>query len=215
MFWALPKKHVYMAVGYHCQLIMVFPELDVVAVTTARDFCPFSRLADAISGAVKSEAALPPDSAGANLLAKAIGIASTEKPTAVGVMSELAASISGKTYKFSGNGLGLKSLSLNFAEPQARCDLELYARDPTLPPFRSSGGIGLDGLYRKSEPSGAGLFALKGNWLNDSTFVIERLTIGAGEEPQKWVLSFDGDKVHLRGRSRDGRDLTIDGEPGG
>jgi len=34
-FWALPNKHVYMAVGYHCQLIMVFTELDIVAVTTA------------------------------------------------------------------------------------------------------------------------------------------------------------------------------------
>jgi CubicO group peptidase (beta-lactamase class C family) len=48
-FWALPNKQVYMAVGYHCQLIMVFPELDIVAVTTARDFCPFSKLADYIS----------------------------------------------------------------------------------------------------------------------------------------------------------------------
>jgi CubicO group peptidase (beta-lactamase class C family) len=71
-FWALPDKHVYMAVGYHCQLIMVFPDLDIVAVTTARDFCPFSKLADAISGAVRSEGALPSDPAGADLLADKI-----------------------------------------------------------------------------------------------------------------------------------------------
>ena len=38
-FWVLPSKKIYMAVGYHCQLIVVFPELDIVAVTTARDFC--------------------------------------------------------------------------------------------------------------------------------------------------------------------------------
>jgi CubicO group peptidase (beta-lactamase class C family) len=68
-FWALPNKHVYMAVGYHCQLIMVFTELDIVAVTTARDFCPFSKLVDSISNAVKSEGALPSDAAGADLLA--------------------------------------------------------------------------------------------------------------------------------------------------
>src|SRR5260221_5657066 len=37
LFWALPDKHVYMAVGYHGQVIMVFPELDIVAVTTGRD----------------------------------------------------------------------------------------------------------------------------------------------------------------------------------
>jgi hypothetical protein len=37
--WVLPSKKIYMAVGYHCELIVVFPELDIVAVTTARDFC--------------------------------------------------------------------------------------------------------------------------------------------------------------------------------
>jgi CubicO group peptidase (beta-lactamase class C family) len=67
-FWALPNKHVYMAVGYHCQLIMVFPELDIVAVTTARGFCPLSKLADHISSAVKSKGALPSDPAGDDLL---------------------------------------------------------------------------------------------------------------------------------------------------
>jgi hypothetical protein len=71
-FWALPNKHVYMAVGHHCQLIMVFPELDVVAVTTARDFCPLGNLADKISSAVKSGGALPSDPAGADLLANKI-----------------------------------------------------------------------------------------------------------------------------------------------
>jgi CubicO group peptidase (beta-lactamase class C family) len=35
-FWALPDKHVYMAVGTNRQVIMVFPDLDVVAVTTGR-----------------------------------------------------------------------------------------------------------------------------------------------------------------------------------
>ena len=48
---------------------MVFTELDIVAVTTARDFCPFSKLADSISNAVKSEGALPSNPAGADLLA--------------------------------------------------------------------------------------------------------------------------------------------------
>lgn len=49
LFWVLPDRHVYMANGYHCQLIMVLPRLDIVAVTTARDFCPLGKLADIIS----------------------------------------------------------------------------------------------------------------------------------------------------------------------
>jgi CubicO group peptidase (beta-lactamase class C family) len=83
-FWALPNKQVYMAVGYHCQLIMVFHELDIVAVTTARDFCSFGTLADLISRAVKSATALPPDPAGADLLASAIRHAAGEKPAEAG-----------------------------------------------------------------------------------------------------------------------------------
>ena len=85
-FWALPNKNVYMAVGYHCQLIMVFPQSDIVVVTTARDFCPFGRLAGLISGAVKSDTALPPDSAGADLLAAAIRNVSAAKPVEAGSM---------------------------------------------------------------------------------------------------------------------------------
>ena len=83
-FWAFPDKHVYMAVGYHCQLIMVFSELDIVAVTTARNFCPFSKLVDDISGAVKSDTALPPDPAGAELLATAIRNVSSGKSAEAG-----------------------------------------------------------------------------------------------------------------------------------
>jgi CubicO group peptidase (beta-lactamase class C family) len=215
LFWALPNKHVYFAAGYNCQLIMVFPELDIVAATTARDNCPHGRLADAISRAVKSETALAPDPAGASLLAVANRNSSTEKRSEVGAMPELASAISGKIYTFPANALNLKSLSLTFAEPEAHYDLELHRQDPGQPPLASSGQIGLDGLYRKGEPTAYGTAAIKGTWLNGSTFVIERLIIGAGQEAQKWTLSFDGGRLHLRGRSRDGRTLTIDGETGG
>jgi CubicO group peptidase (beta-lactamase class C family) len=215
MFWALPNKQVYFAAGYNCQLIMVFSELDIVAVTTARDNCPHGRLADAISRAVKSETTLPPDPSGANLLANAISNISTEKPTTVGVTPELASAVSGKTYHFPANPLNLTSLSLTFAESQVEYDLEISARDPAQPPIRLSGPIGLDGIYRKGEPAVAGVVAAKGVWLNGSTFVIESLTIGAGQEAQKWTLSFDGARLHLRGRSRDGRTVTTDGEVGG
>jgi len=215
LFWALPKMNVYMAAGYNCQLIMVFPALDIVAVMTARDNCPHSRLADAISRAAKSGTALPPDAAGAKLLADAISNISTEKRSEVAAAPELASATSGKIYKFPANALNLKSLSLTFAEPQARYDLEIYPQDPTQPPLTSSGPIGLDGLYRKGEPSASGVVAMKGSWLNGSTFVIERLTIGAGQEAQKWILSFAGAKLYLRGRARDGRTVTIEGEVGG
>jgi hypothetical protein len=43
---------------------MVFPDLDVVAVTTGRDNYPSSKLAGYIANSVKSDTALPPDAPG-------------------------------------------------------------------------------------------------------------------------------------------------------
>jgi hypothetical protein len=90
-FWAFPNRHAYMAVGDRCQLIMVFPKLDIVAVTTSRNYCSFSKMANDIAGAVKSETALPPDPAAAGLLARKIAEIATEKPSAVGATPEAAA----------------------------------------------------------------------------------------------------------------------------
>jgi len=214
LFWALPERHVYMADGYHCQLIMVLPRLDIVAVTTARDFCPLGKLTDLIAGAVKSETALAADPAGANLLANKIHEISTEKATEVGVTSEVAAAISGRTFRFPANAVGVKSLSLTLADPGPYYDLEIYTRDRSQPPLKLRSPIGFDGLYRKSEPTAAGIFATKGKWVNGSTLEVERQWVGM-DELQKWTLSFDGERLHLHSRDREGRDVSIDSEPGG
>lgn len=214
-FWALPDKKVYMAVGYHCQMIMIFPELDIVAVTTARDFCPIGKMADDISGAVKSETALPPDPAGTNLLAGVIQAISTEKPTEVGTTPEIASSVSGKTYKFLSNALNVRSLLLTLAGPNPHYELEINSRDPTAPALKFAGPIGLDGLFRKSDPTALGVVATKGSWLDGQTFVVERRTLGADAPLQKWTLRFDGDTLNLRGNDRGGLEVSIVGESGG
>jgi CubicO group peptidase (beta-lactamase class C family) len=206
-FWALPNRHVYMAVGYHCQLIMVLPDSDLVAVTTARNFCPFGKLADYISSAVKSDSAMPPDPAGANLLERAIHAVSTEHPKHVDARPEIEAAVSGKAYKFPTNPLNVKSLSVTFVGPDPHYDLELYA-----PSRKLSGPIGMDGVYRKSSPATFGAAATRGNWRDDHTFAIERMTLGTGEE-QMWSLSFDGAKLRLRGKDR-GREVSVEGDAG-
>jgi CubicO group peptidase (beta-lactamase class C family) len=212
-FWAFPSRHVYMAVGDRCQLIMVFPKLDIVAVTTARNYCSFSKMANDISAAVKSETALPPDSVGTHQLASRIQEISIEKPTAVGATPEAAAAISGKTYQFPKSELNLKSLSLSLTGPQPHYELEIYNRYQTGSSLSFAGPIGLDGLYRKGASTPLGVIALKGTWLNDHAFAIDLRMVG-GDRDQRWVLSIDGDKPHLRGKGGDGSEITIDGEPG-
>jgi CubicO group peptidase (beta-lactamase class C family) len=87
-FWARPDKHVFMTSGYRCQVIMVLPDLDMVAVTTAREPCPLGKLADAISATVRSATALPASPEAAASLAGAIREISTVEVSATAAMVE-------------------------------------------------------------------------------------------------------------------------------
>ncbi|MCK1544820.1 serine hydrolase [Bradyrhizobium sp. 179] len=213
-FWALPDQHVFMAVGYHCQVIMIFPDLDIVAAMTARDFCSFRRMAEGIAGAVKSEAPLPTNPDSTRLLDDAVSDVSTEKPTAVGPMPEIASAISGKTFRFASNALDVRSFSLSFTDSPSYA-VELETHNPANPVIRIRGPMGLDGLYRKSEPTSFGLRAVKGSWVNGDTFAVDVQYVGLGEQ-QTFSLSFSGDnEAVLRGKTRGGREVKIDGQAGG
>jgi CubicO group peptidase (beta-lactamase class C family) len=212
LFWAIPDKHVYMAVGYHCQLIMVFPDADIVAAVTARNFCPFDTLADMIAGAVKSKTALPANPDGADQLAKAIADVATEKPTEVRAAPGLASAISGKIYNFPDSPLGIRSLTLHLTDAQPTYTIRVVYPDGFT--IGLDGPIGLDGLYRKGPRTDFGVRAAKGSWVDDQTFLIDFQYVGAGEQ-RRWSLRFDGDKVTLSGKSKDGRDISVDSAPGG
>lgn len=78
-WWVFPEKHAFMAVGWLCQLIVVLPEIDTVAVVTGRSNYPGARLIDLVVGATKSPTPLPPDAMGSARLAQRIAEASTGK----------------------------------------------------------------------------------------------------------------------------------------
>ncbi|HET9378738.1 MAG TPA: serine hydrolase [Chthoniobacterales bacterium] len=220
-FWVIPDKHVYAAAGYHGQTIIVFPDLDVVAVTTGRDNYPLSKLAGHIPSSVKSDTELTSDAASANLLANKILDVSTERPTGVGATAEMAAIISGKVYRFSPNAINMRSLSLIFTDPQPHYDLETYAGDTTKSGPRFTDPIGLDGLYRKGEPTNphalaiCGVRAVKGTWRDDHTFVLDRLILGQGQPAERWTLTFDAEKLNVRVKLGDGNEISMDSETGG
>lgn len=220
LFWVLRDKHVYAASGYHDQVIMVFPDLDIVAVTTGRDNHPLSTLAGYISGSVKSDKALSPDAESANLLANKISDVSTEKPDAVGATPDLATTISGKVYRFPPNAINVKSLSLTLTDRQAGYDMEIYAKDETQSGLRITGPIGLDGRYRKGEPTYLqesaiyGVAAVKGTWENDHTFLFDRLILGEGQPSVRWTLTFGGVRLNVRTKLENGQEISVDSEIG-
>jgi CubicO group peptidase (beta-lactamase class C family) len=212
LWWSLPEKGAYMALGRHSQIILVIPKLDIVAVMTGilRDdeYYPTARLVEDIASAVKSDGPLPADSVGQSLLAASIGRAATERPSPLGDTPELAKTISGKTYRLGDNPLHVKTFSLRLDDP--RPSWEFTTENAEHLTRRFAGLIGLDGVTRKSQAS-YGIDAIKGRWINGHSFVVERRILGHSET-QFWTLTFDGTKVEIAFENTDGYTTTAQGE---
>ena len=79
--------------------------------------------------------------------------------------------------------------------------------------------IGLDGRYREAEPTYIqslgirGINAVKGSWLDDHTFVMNRLTLGQGPT-QTWTLTFDGDELNVRVKYGALPEISMNGKTG-
>lgn len=215
LWWSLPEKGAYMARGRHSQLILVLPKLDIVAVMTGvlRDdeYYSVPRLIDDISGAAKSDTALPADPIAEALLATAIRQAATERPSALGGTPELAKTVSGRTYRLDKNDLSIKTFTLNLLEQDASWAITTDGGNADRPEGRFTGLMGLDGMFRASPPASYGINAARGRWLNEHTFALERRILGHGEI-QTWFLTFDGNKVTVAFESTDGGKAELHGE---
>ncbi len=157
LWWSLPEKGAYMALGRHSQMIIVLPKIDVVAVLTGalRDDqrYPLARLIDDISNSVKSDEALPTNSVSNSLLAASIKRAATERPSPLGGISEVAQTISGKTFQLNPNEMKVKTFSLNFFDTNSSWVITTDTGKSERPTEQFSGLMGLDGVYRKSPPA--------------------------------------------------------------
>jgi CubicO group peptidase (beta-lactamase class C family) len=213
LWWSLPEKRAYMARGRHSQLILVLPEIDIVAVMTGvmweDEYYPTGKLIDAIAGAVKSDGALAPNPDGEAQLAASIAAAASELPRLMPEPPELAKEISGKSYAFEDNTLHVKSFALRLAD--ARPSWEITTDNGKGQPIgRFEGPIGLDGRFRKGPPASYGIDAVKGRWIDDNTFEVERRILGHSET-QVWVLRFDGNAVDVNFEDTDGAKADLRG----
>ncbi|HEY6511391.1 MAG TPA: serine hydrolase [Burkholderiaceae bacterium] len=194
-WWTLPDKRVYMAVGYLRQLIIVLPEIDTVAVVTGRGHYAFAPLIDRVIAAAKSSVPLPVDAVGSVRLADRTADASVEKRSPVAPTPSLASTISGKTYRFPANLIGLRSLKLDLTPTNPRYDSTFVLADGV--PRRFEGPIGLDGTFRVREAQGLEpVLAVKGSWLSDDTFqvVVRSLLEGI---VTTYTQSFNGQRIDM------------------
>ena len=196
-WWTIPDKHAYMAVGFLCQLIIILPDVDMVAVVTGRMQYPLVPLIDRIAGATKSESRLPPDAAGTARLAGRLKDAATEKPSEVSPASPLARAISGKSYRFGANAFALRSLMLDLVSSTPAYEVSLDRSGAGLPDLHVRRPLGLDGYFRANEEKGADqLHATKGRWLNETSFQIVSRSILEGIVETS-TMTFHGDQVDV------------------
>ena len=218
LWWSLPERGAFMALGRHSQLILVLPKLDIVAVMTGalRDDeprYPVPRLIDDIARSAVSDAPIPADPVATSLLAAAIAQAAAERPTAMGKPSTLAAAISGKTYQLQDNRLGLKTIALNLSGPDPSGEFA-FAGKPGTPGRRLSVRIGLDGLSRTSRQQDQRIDAVKGRWLSEARFAIDDRILGDGDT-KVWELTFHDKTVDILLRSTDGYTVELHGAASG
>lgn len=208
-FWVQPDKHVYAAVGFHRQLIVVMPDLDIVAVATGTRHYPSARLIDGITGAVKSSQPLPENAAARTALDLAIAEAATERPSPVGPVPETAKQVSGKVYAFAPNALNLRTLALNFSDADPSFEFVSGAPSSTTS-NRNSGPLGLDGTYRIGGRARFGVNAAKGSWQDEKTFVFDLQTLG-NDDARQFTLTFDGPNVDLQFQNASGWKARVQG----
>jgi hypothetical protein len=107
--------------------------------------------------------------------------------------------------------LHVKTFSLTFSDADPFWEITTETGKTERPTQRFSGLLGLDGTFRRSPPAPYGINAVRGRWLNENTFSIERRILGHSET-QTWVLSFSGDKVKVNFENTDGFKAELHGE---
>jgi hypothetical protein len=204
-WWTIPEKRAYLAVGFLRQLIIVLPDSDLVAVVTGKRNYPFLPLIDRLGAAAAAKTALPADAEGNARLAERIRDAALEKATPVGPASPLAATVSGKVWRFDRNPLGLRSLMLDLTAPEPRFRAD-YEGGPGAP-RRIEGPIGLDGLSR-SHVAGELLLAVKARWLGVDTLELVSQLVNEGVVMTS-TITFRGGEADVAFASNQGFALRL------
>ncbi len=200
-WWSIPSRRAYFTAGFNRQLIMVLPDIGVVAVVTGRRHYPFVALIDHITAAAGSAQPLPANSAAQEQLAARIRDAGVEKPNTLPLPTppELAASISRRAWVLERNGMGIQRLVLDLTPASPRYEVTFDSGNrPDLPSKPIAGALGLDGLYRTAEQGPNMVIAIKGHWLDAQTFqLISRSVTDGDVTVVKLQFDADGKSVNV------------------
>lgn len=182
----------YRADGRGGQYIYIFPEWDMVIVTTGGGYM-MDEIAELILASfINFEKSLPANPEGVSRLEAAIDL--VLQPTEslpVLPLPEMARSISGKTYVFEPNPAEIQSISLEFdTSSEAIIFVEVSGESLT------SHKVGLDGVYRFSPGFDGRPSVYRGTWTDAQTFFLEYDGI-TNNDHAFFNFRFDGDQVEV------------------
>jgi CubicO group peptidase (beta-lactamase class C family) len=209
-WWTIPGRKAYMAVGANRQIIMVLPDVGVVAAMTGRMNYPIEDVVDHLRRAVKSDTALPATTEGTALLASRIAQAGIDKATAEPAPAPaLARDVSGKTYELARNERGWKELTLHLGNP-ASYELVMYTSRTAPTTRRVSRPVGMDGRFALTTAESP-VVASKAAWLDENTLA---LTVRLPEEAlsETYRVRFSGHRIEITSMDAAGPPLALTGE---
>lgn len=194
-WWITGTKGEFAAIGRGGQRIQVWPEIDALLVMTGGGV-DIDDIEPMITPAFTSpDKPLPANPSGVERLKAALAaVAAPPEPKPVAPLPPLARQVSGRTYVFDPNPLGIEACSLEFDGP-AEAVFRITHNGGTVEPWP----VGLDGVYRMSvgpygQPQG-----MRGGWADGRTFAVEYDNI-ANNDHFFLRLSFDGDMVTVESR---------------
>lgn len=192
-WWLTPElEGVYRADGRNGQYIYILPGWNMLLVTTGGGF-EMGEIGESLLEIISAmQETLPANPAGvARLEEAAATVAQPPAASPVAPLPDIARTISGQTYVFDANIVGLESVTFDFDDSAEATGHVEAAGNPmvTMP-------IGLDGVYRFQFDDVGRLVAVRGSWTDPQTFVLEHNSVTANDQ-LVLLFYFQGDQVEV------------------
>ena len=192
-WWLIPASDGYVAAGWGGQRIGVFPSKDLVIVVTAANQQHARYIFRQLSTGITPIDVLDDDPGAVLRLNELVEQLAKPEEKSTGSIPEIAASISGKTYRFESNPLSISSMTMSFDQPDT-AQLEMQVEGRTL-----QMAVGLDGTYRIT-PGVAmdshredNSVAVRARWQDDK-LIVDWHEVGEPLRIETW-LKFEDNKV--------------------
>jgi hypothetical protein len=178
-WWLTPDlEGVYRADGRNGQYIYILPDWNMLLITTGGGF-DIGELAEPlleIIGEIEETLSANPEGA-ARLETALTAVAQPPAASPVAALPDVAQTVSGQTYVFESNLVGLESVAFDFDGSAEATGHVKTAGRPIV-----SMAIGLDGLYRFRFDDDGRLVAVRGSWTDPQTFVLEHNSVTANDQ---------------------------------